>query len=162
MFDILSVKQDVILHYFKVFNDHQKPLVKKFINDWIYFLEIYSKIPNFIRFDKEIPVLTHLSPNIKTLIIVQFQNEDEKFSNTSVFPICLFTAYLKNRNIVCKESLNILLLYLEIANIKYIAFYKVTNYKKIMSKIYEYNSTIKCYPPSSFYFFCKRHKIYKY
>lgn len=163
MFDIISVKQEILEHYFKLFSvKHNKKLVKQFIRDWIQFVEIYSKIPSFIRFDRQVPVLTNLNPNSKSLIILSFQNDDERFSNTSVFPICLFTAYFKNYHVSCKDSMNLLILYLKITNVKYIAFYKMPNYKKILSKIKEYNPAIKCYPPSSFHYFCKLNRIYRY
>lgn len=163
MFDIVTLKQAIFEHYFKLFNlRFSKKLVKQFIIDWIYYVELYSKMPNFIRFNSDIPVLTNLQPNTKCLMIVPFQNE-EMFTNTSVFPICLFTAYYKNNfTLSCKESMQLLLLYLKITNVKYIAFYKVINYKKILCTIKEQYPNIKFYPPSSFYFFCRLNKIYKY
>lgn len=163
MFDIVRVKQAIFEHYFKLFNlKFNKKLVKKFIHDWIYFVELFSKIPNFIRFDKELPVLMNLNPNAKSLIILPFQNDD-RFSNTSVFPIVIFTAYYKNNTILtCRDSMNLLLLYLTITKVKYIAFYKIVKYKKLLCKIKEFNPNIKFYPPSSFHYFCKLNRIYKY
>lgn len=161
MFDIKTLKREIFEHYFKYFsNKHNKKLVKKFIFDWTYLVEIYSKMPHFIRFNNDIPVLTNLFPNSKSLIIMTFHN-DENFSNTSVFPICIFTAYFKNRVLTCKDSIELLLLYIKITKIKYIAFYKMQNYKKILYKIKDKYPSIKCYPPSAFYYFCKFNKIYK-
>lgn len=162
MFDIQTLKQEIFEYYFKHFNNRRnKILVKQFILNWIQFVELYSKMPHFIRFNNDIPVLTNLQPNSKSLIIMTFHN-DEKFSNTSVFPICIFTAYFKNRVLSCKDSMHLLLLYIKITKVKYIAFYKMQNYKKILYQIKEKYPAIKCYPPSAFYYFCKFNKIYKF
>ena len=162
MFDLIRLKQDIFVYYFKIFNSkHNQTLVKQFISDWNQYVELYSKDKNFIRFDRDIPVLRNLRPNTKSLIITTFQN-DEKFSNTTVFPICIFTAFYKNRVLTCKDSNKLLLLYLKIAKIKYVAFYKMLNYKKILHLIKKHDRTIKCYPPTSFHYFCKYNKIYKY
>lgn len=162
MFDIVRLKQDIFVYYFKIFNSkHNKTLVKQFISDWISLVELYSNDKNFIRFDRDIPVLRNLQPNAKSLIITTFQ-KDETFSNTTVFPICIFTAFYKNRNSPCKDSNNLLLLYIKIAKVKYVAFYKMTNFKKILYLIKEENPSIKCYPPTSFRYFCRLNKIYKY
>lgn len=161
MFDLKTLKHEIFEHYFKYFNNkHDIELVKKFIYDWINLIDIYSKMDNFIRFHNDIPVLTNLQTNSKSLIITTFHN-DENFSNTSVFPICIFTAYFKNKILVCKDSIELLLLYIKITKVKYIAFYKMQNYKKILHKIKEKYPSIKCYPPSAFYYFCKFNKIYK-
>lgn len=162
MFDIKTLKIDIFEHYFKYFNNkHNTKLVKQFIFSWINLVEIYSKMPHFIRFNNDIPVLTNLDPNSKSLIIMNFHN-DEIFTNTSVFPIYIFTVYLKNRTLPCKDSIDLLLLYIKITKIKYIAFYKMQNYKKILNQIKDHYPSIKYYPPSAFYYFCKFNKIYKF
>lgn len=162
MFDIKTLKQEIFEHYFKYFtNKHDQKLVKQFIFKWIYLVKVYSEIPHFIRFNNDIPVLTNLRPNTKSLIIMTFYN-DEKFTNTSVFPICIFTAYCKDRISPCKESMDLLFLYIEITKVKCIAFYKMQNYKKILRQIKEKYPSIKYYPPSAFYYFCKFNKIYKF
>lgn len=162
MLDIKCIKIEIFEHYFKLFNlKFNKRLVKKFIYDWISLVVLFGKMPNFIRFDKKLPVLINLNPNTKSLIIVPFEN-DEKFTNTSVFPICIFTAYYTNYRVSCKDYMNLLLLYLKLTKVSYIAFYKIMNYKKILSKIKEFNPNIKFYPPSSFNYFCKLNAIYKY
>lgn len=162
MFDLKTLKQEIFEHYFKYFNNkHNKKLVKQFIFNWIKLVEIYSEMTHFIRFNTDLPVLTNLEPNSKSLIITTFHN-DEVFVNTSVFPICIFTAYFKNKILPCKESIHLLLLYIKIAKIKYITFYKMHNYKKTLHQIKEKYPSIKCYPPSAFYYFCKFNKIYKF
>lgn len=162
MFDFKTLKKEIYEHYFKYFNNkHNKKLVQQFICNWISLVEIYSNMSHFIRFNNDIPVLTNLNTNSKSLIIMTFHN-DEFFSNTSVFPICIFTAYCKNRILPCKDSIDLLLLYIKITKIKYIAFYKMQNYKKVLYKIKEHYPSIKCYPPSAFYYFCKFNKIYKF
>lgn len=164
MFDIVTLKQEIVEYYFDTFISHSKnSLVKEFIRNWIELLEIYCNMPNFIRFDKNMPVLTNLKPTSKSIIIVPFEDDEvNHFANTSVFPVCLFTVYYKNKIVNCKESLNLLLLYIKLVNVKYIAFYKISNYKNLMDKIKEFNSNIICYPPTAFKYFCKLNKIYKY
>lgn len=162
MFDFKTLKVEIYEHYFKYFNNkHNKNLVKQFIIKWINLVEIYSKMSHFIRFNNDIPVLTHLEPNSKSLIIMNFHN-DEIFTNTSIFPICIFTAFFKNRTLPCKDSIDLLLLYIKITKIKYVAFYKMQNYKKILYQIKEHYPLIKFYPPSAFYYFCKFNRIYHF
>lgn len=158
--ELYDFKTEIIHAFFRNFTT-DKPIVKKFISDYLDFIEMYSNMSNFIRFNKKIPVLTNLQPQFRSLIVVYFENEQEYFCNTSVFPICLFTAYFRNKVLMCTESINLLLLYLEIANITTVGFYKLYNWETFMSQIKKYNPKIKCYPPSSFYYFCKLNKIYK-
>lgn len=153
-------KTEIVHAFFRIFTSDE-PIVKKFIGDYIDFVEIYSNMPNFIRFNKKIPVLTNLQPQCRSLIVVYFENEQEFFFNTSVFPICLFTAYFRQKTLICRDSINLLLLYLEIANITTVAFHRIESWDTLMQQIKKYNPNIKCYPPSSFHYFCKLNKIYK-
>lgn len=155
-----EMKTEIVQFFIRIFID-EKPNVKKFIRDYLNFIEIYSNMPNFIRFNKKIPVLKNLRPESRSLIVVYFENEQERFFNTSVFPICLFTIYYKHKTAVCRDSMNLLLLYLEIANIETVSFhgYDDDSWKDVMQKIKQYNHQIKCYPPTSFHYFCKFNKI---
>lgn len=154
-----EMKTEIVQFFFRIFIS-EKPIVKKFIRDYLAFVQMYSQLPGFIRFNK-LPVLKNLQPESRSLIVVYFENEQERFSNTSVFPICLFTVYYKHKVVVCRDSINLLLLYLEIANISSVSFYRYDNWRVVMQKVKEYNPQIKCYPPTSFYYFCKFNKIYK-
>lgn len=159
-FELFDLKTEIIHAFFRIFTS-EKLIVKKFISDYIDFVEMYSKMPNFIRFNKKLPILTNLQPECKSLILVYFENEQESFFNTSVFPVCLFTAYFRHRVLICRDSINLLLLYLQIADITTVGFYKLENWETVMQQIKKHNPKIKCYPPSSFHYFCKLNKIYK-
>lgn len=161
--DIIALKKEVASHYFSLFLLHHKPsLVKEFINKWICFLEIYSQMKNFVCFKDDFPVLRNLNPAATSLIIVPFEKENEWFSNTSVFPICLFGVCLKDQLIYCKEGLDLLLLYIKISNVKTIAFHRYFQHEKIMVTIKSFYPHIQCYPPTAFRYFCKRNCIHSF
>lgn len=157
MLDLDELKLKIIEKFFIQFAS-EKPIVKKFIIDYLYLVEIYYNMPHFIRFNRNVPVLNNLHPEKNSLVVVYFEKEDEVI-NTSVFPICFFKAFFKHKVLFCKDSINLLLLFLEISNVKYVGFYRIKNYNFIIQKIKQYNPQIKCYPSSSFHYFCKFNKI---
>ena len=158
MFDVKRVQNSIAEYYFKIFKLYNKDsFSKEFIKTWIELLDIYSKLPDFVQFESKRPILQHIRPNSKSVLIVPFENTNINVRNTTIFPLYPFRVQLKNRTICCKEGLSLLLLYLKITNINIIGFYKVLNYKKIIKQIKESNPTVKCYPPSSFHYFLKVH-----
>lgn len=156
MFDVKRIQNTVTEYYFKLFKAYKKNnLTMEFIKNWLTLLEIYSKLPDFVQFESKIPILQHIRPNSKSVIIVPFENTNLNVRNITIFPLYPFRIQLKNRSTCCKEGLSLLLLYLKITNINIIGFYRVLNYKKIIKKIKETNLRVKCYPPSSFHYFLK-------
>lgn len=159
MFEIKRVQQSITEHYFKLFKRYNKDhLCREFIEMWISLLCAYSKLPDFLRFESKIPILQRIQSPAKSVLIVPFENTEINVLNTTIFPLYPFRVQLKCRTVCCKEGLSLVLLYLQITNIEFIGFYKISNYKCIIEKIKSVNPKVKCYPPSSFKYFLKVNK----
>lgn len=159
MFEFERIQNDIVEHYFKLFKRYNKEqLLKEFIDTWLSLLQAYSKLPDFINFETKIPKLQRIRSPSKTLLIVPFENTEINVYNTTIFPLYPFRVQLKTRSVCCKEGLSLVILYLKITDIKYIGFYKIQNYKRIIKQIKLVNSKIKCYPPSSFKYFLQVNK----
>lgn len=155
MFDIERIRVPIAQYYFKLFNRYttKKEYVREFITNWISLLDSYSKLPNFIRFESTVPKLERLISPTRSVLIVPFDNTKTYIKNTSIFPLYPFRVQLKRQTICCKEGLDLLILYIKIANIKVIGFLNVGNYKFIIEKIKKIYPKIKCYPPTSLKYF---------
>lgn len=162
MFELQRIKLPVSEFFLKVFKNHfkEKELIEKFIFEWLTALDEYSKLPNFIRFDSKIPILNRLNSKAKSLLIVPFDNVKVHYmKNVSILPLYPFRAQLTSRSICYNNGVKFILLYLKITKIMYVGFYKISNHKKICNQIKEFNSKIKCYPPTCFKYFCERNKV---
>lgn len=160
MFDVEKITPDIKEYYFKVFRIYKKKdLCKEFAQLWIDLLESYTKLPDFVCFETKIPLLTRLQSPTNAILVVPFNNTKIHLRNATIFPLYPFRVQLKARTICCKEGISLLLLYLKITNIQFVGFYNVGNYKKIIERIKNLNSKIKCYPPTSFKYFAKINKV---
>lgn len=160
MTDIARAQKVIGEYYTKIFYHcpDKNVVVRRFIQKCIQLVDIYSQLPHFVSFPTKIPLLRGLYPHAKSVLIVLFEDSQIFLPNVSVFPLYPFPVRLKHKNICCKEGIDLLLLYLEITNIKIVGFYRVNHYKRIVQTIKGKFPKMYCYPPNLFKYFCRINK----
>lgn len=129
MFDFERLHHLIVEHYFKVFRLYTKQdLSQLFIQRWIELLLMYSKLKHFIVFEPTLPVLSHLKPFARAVLVTPNYYTFPHYipPHTSLFPYCPYRIKFQHTDEFCQNSLEFLHLYLEMTDIRLVGFYQMS------------------------------------
>lgn len=163
MFDYERLKISVAEHLFKILRMYKKDDVHFFIQRWLDILRTYTDMENFVGFEPALPILPHLVPRAHAVLIVPtYNNHLPHIPGLSIFPMFPYRIMLQHTNITCNNSMEFLMLYLELTGVDFIGFtkrhYQEESWK---SELRQRFPGLKIYGSRSYACFLRKVKVYR-
>lgn len=124
-------KEDVVNFYIIQFFSYPKDMQLKWIKEWILLLKCYKKLPNFVKFIPNTPIMSGIKRKAKGIILVNNYDTANKLKfkykrySISIFPLLPLKICLDDKCISFpkEKAIELLYTYIEMSKIKYIAIH---------------------------------------
>lgn len=163
MFDFHRLKARICEYYFKKFRLYNSiDSTKFFIQRWLDVLHSYTKLNNFVGFNPTLPVLLHIAPQARAVLIVPTFDKLPNYKVphfVTIFPVYPYRIVLQHTNIYCDQGLEFLILYLELTGIKLVGLYKIFQEEKYTHELQKKFPDIDIYGTHSYSSFIRQVKL---